>query len=125
MLRLRRLDSRGLAEFADELRPRFLTFKLQTPTINVRWGMPLWVVEEIVGFALRLAYLAAYVLPYLPESTRRRWADRVVVPETLQTPLLLLEELFSNRGHELLKLPPGEVFVSIQTVGTTIEIGQA
>jgi hypothetical protein len=125
MLRLRRLDSRGLAEFADELRPRFVTLRLQTPKINVRWGMPLWAVEEILGFAVRLVLLAPYALPFLSETTRRRLADKAVLPEAQQAPLLLLDELFSNRGRELLKLPPGEVFVSIQTAGTTIEIGQA
>lgn len=123
MLRLRRLDEEGLRDYLDDLRPRFVTLRIRANNVRLWWGMPLWPLEEMLGFALRLAPLLPWLAPRLPEKVRRALppaSEGAGGPDAWD----VLEALFGQTPRDMLRLPPGEVFVSVETDQADIEIRQ-
>lgn len=106
----------GLAlRLLDELRPRFVYLRLKTPGFKLRWAIPHPVVEEIAALALKLG-------PTLLWLARRRRRGRA----THIWPLLpaLTIAMLAHDGRGILRIPSGDVFVSVKTDEVDIEIGQ-
>ena len=121
MLRLRRLDGPGVRAYVEELRPRFFVVRVRAKGRDLRWAVPAWAIEEPIRFALRLMPLAPRVARYLPTRIAgplRRFA----APSGRRRTLELLDEFFSERHCDLLTLPPGEPFVSIETEDVHLEV---
>lgn len=122
MLSLRRFDEGGWRDYLEELRPRFVGFRLVTGKVRIVWGVPLWALEETVSLLLRLLPLLPHLAPLLPGRARRvvsAWsggASETLVPA--------LEALLSQPWHDLLRLPSGEPLVSVETDEVFIEIRQ-
>lgn len=122
MLSLRRFDGAGLRAYLDELRPRFVTFRLVTSDVRFTWGVPLWALEETASLLLRLLPLLPRLTPLFPRRAQQvlnAWSG--THSETVGT---VLEALLSEPWNGLLRLPPGEPFVSIETGDVFIEIRQ-
>lgn len=121
MVSLRRFDAEGWRSYLSELRPRFVTFRLVTGNVRLYWGVPLWALEQTVSLALRLLPLLPHLTPLLPARARphlARWRGS-------QGALVgVLELLLSEPWHDLLRLPPGEPFVSVETDEVFLEIRQ-
>ena len=116
MVKLRCLDKEGLRCYLDDLRPRLLTFRLRVKGLHLRWAIPLWAVEEIVLFALKLA-------PLLPVLAR--YARRNPSPDFGEFDVAgFLVGLLSEEGRNTLRLPPDKAFVVVETRDALIEIGQ-
>ena len=122
MLGLRRLDAEGWRSYLEELRPRFVIFRLATGRVRIFWGVPLWALEQTVSLALRLLPLLPHLTPLLPARVRpqlARWGGG-----SQSALIAALELLLSEPWHDLLRLPPGEPFVSIETDDVFLEIRQ-
>lgn len=98
----------------DEVRPRFVTFRLRVGNIRLSWAFPLWAPEESLVFAAKASPLAL--------SLFRRW--RRNPPGPPEPVLPVLRPLLSEDGKHLLRLPSGEPFLSIRTKDSEIDIGQ-
>ena len=122
MMSLRRLDEQGMRDYLEELRPRFVTLRLTTGKIRIWWGMPLWAFEEVLSFGLRLLPLLPHLTPLLP--TRARAALGAWQTSNTEGLTAAVTTLLSERGRDLLRLPRGEPFVSIDTGEVSIEIRQ-
>lgn len=119
---LRLLGYRDRKELLAEFRPRFITLTIRTERFTLRWALPLWVIEELLAFALGLAPLLPGLSRYLPEKARKV-LDTIPKEVSAGDPLQLIDNLFRQR-RDLLRLPPGEVFVRIQTPEVFLEVGQ-
>jgi hypothetical protein len=124
MLRLRRLDAPGMRAYARELRPRFLVLRIRAEGVNLRWAVPSWAIEEPLRFALRLMPLLPGLARYLP-SRAAEPLRRFAAPAGGRRTLELLDEFFSERSRDLIALPPGEPFLSVETDDVHLEIKQA
>ena len=122
MIRLRRLDQEGFAAYVRELLPRFLVLRVRAKGVSFRWAVPSWALEELMRFALRLLPLAPRVARYLPEKARRPVQRYTSGAGDRRSALAHLDEFFSENHRDLLVLPPGEPFVSIDTDDVSIEI---
>lgn len=122
MIRLRRLDREGFAEYVRELLPRFLVLRVRAKGVAFRWAIPSWALEELMRFAVRLLPLAPRVARYLPEKVRRPVQRYTAGAGHQRSTLAHLDAFFSEKHRDLLVLPPGEPFVSIDTDEVSIEI---
>lgn len=120
MIKLRCLDKEGLRSYLDDLRPRLLTLRLRVKGLHLRWAIPLWAVEEIVLFALKLAPLLPVLARYTPGYARRNPS-----PDFGEFDIAgFLIGLLSEEGRNTLRLPPDRAFVVVETRDALIEIGQ-
>ncbi len=145
MLRPRRFDEEGLKAYLDDVRPRFLVLRVRADKANIIWGVPLWAAEEIVAFAVGAAALLRGVLPLMPAAWRDRLApgiriagysfdlgasataeDGASADATLTGALVRVlstaNDLAGGGLRDLLRLPPGEPYVKVQTDTAFVEI---
>lgn len=125
-MRLRALDAAGLRAYLDELRPRFLTLRVEAGRVRFCWALPSWALEEPLRFAMRIAPLALALAP----RRARAWLDRVGVTERLGAghqpdAWRAADALFSEADRDLLALPDGLPLVDIATNEARIVIAQA
>lgn len=114
-----------MRDYLEELRPRFVIFRLITPTLRIGWAVPLWALEQTVSLALRLLPLLPALAPLLSPRARQALGARVgTTAWTGETTLRALELLLSEPWHDLLRLPRGEPFISIETSDVLIEFRQ-
>ena len=121
-MRLRRLDQEGFAAYVRELMPRFLLLRVRAKGVSFRWAVPSWALEELMRFGLRLLPLAPRMARYLPDKARRTVRQYTAGAGDGRSTLAHLDQFFSERHRDLLVLPPGEPFVSIDTDDVSIEI---
>jgi hypothetical protein len=122
VLTLRRLDAEGWRSYLSELRPRFLTFRLVTGNVRIAWGVPLWALEQAASLLLRSLPLLPHLAPLLPGRARRALAGWDAGSQSAL--IAALDLLLSEPWHDLLRLPPGEPFVSVETDDVFLEIRQ-
>jgi hypothetical protein len=123
-VRLRALDAAGLRAYLDELRPRFLTLRVEAGRVRFAWALPSWALEEPLRFALRIAPLAVALAP----RRARAWLDRVGVARRLDLEpdaWRAADALFSEADRDLLALPDDLPLVDIATHEARIVIAQA
>lgn len=140
-MRLRPLDDADLRAYLHELRPRFLTLRVRAGRVRFGWLVPSWALEEPLRFALRIAQLALALAP----DALRRALDRVGVDADLAggpggTPggpasgagrgapprwWPAFDELFSERGRDLLALPDGVPLLDVAAGDAHIVIAEA
>ncbi|MDQ3458098.1 MAG: hypothetical protein M3498_02150 [Deinococcota bacterium] len=96
-----------------EARPRLLYLRLEAGRFRLRWVMPLWVLEELLLFALRLMTLLVWSNRYLK-----------VLPAISAPYQLSPEQVLAGLtpGRELLRLPSGEPYLSLKTTDFTLEL---
>mgnify|MGYP000285563553 CR=1 FL=1 len=111
MVQLRSLNKNTPRELLKAIKPKFLVLELRAGERKFRWAFPLWALKESVIFGLKALRFSGQVVP---EKTLAKYGmDRYMKREkldwlnALQT--LLLEE------PNLLSLPSGEAFVSVET----------
>jgi hypothetical protein len=122
VLTLRQLDAEGWRSYLSELRPRYLTFRLVTGNVRLVWGVPLWALEQTTSLLLRLLPLLPHLAPLLPGRARRALSGWDAGSQSAL--VAALELLLSEPWHDLLRLPSGEPFVSIETDDVVLEIRQ-
>ncbi len=117
------------------LRPRMLTFELdlrngRTRPFRIRWAMPLWAIEQILTFALRMAPLAAPLAAAAAERVAPSRAPKVRrAMEKLgarrgATPWLDTLRAMIDAPEDLLALPDGLPYVSVETDDVRLVIGR-
>jgi hypothetical protein len=130
-LRLPPWDDPGFWQrYWEDVRPRFLVVQLRAERVRLRWGMPLWVVEELLRFGLLALPWVAYGWRVLPRPWRdelarpdRRWRVELEGPRWPPWPALVA--LLEGHGEGMLRLPPGEPFVLVEAgEDVRIEISQ-
>lgn len=123
-MRLRALDAAGRRDYFDELRPRFLTLRVEAGRVRFAWALPSWALEEPLRFALRASSLAVTLAP----RRARAWLERVGVAERLELEAdawRAADALFSEADRDLLALPNDLPLVDIDTNEARIVIAQA
>lgn len=103
----------------DDLRPRFVLVRLEAGRVRLRWGVPLWPIEETLRFTLLVLPWLAYAWQWAPRAWRDELARpgrraRFVLEPPVRAPWPALEALLDGHGEGLLRLPSGEPFVQIQ-----------
>lgn len=111
MVQLRPLSKDTPGELLKALRPKFLVLELRAKERSFRWAFPLWALKECVMVGLKALRFAGQVVP---EKTFVKYGvndyfkkEKLDWLDTLQ--VLLLEE------PDLLTLPSGEAFISVET----------
>lgn len=111
MVQLRPINKDTPFELFKALKLKFLVLELRAKERSFRWAFPLWALQECILFGLKALKFSGHVVP---EKTLKKYGldryfskEKVDWLETLQT--LLAEE------SDLLTLPPGEAFVSVET----------
>ena len=122
MIRIRRLDREGFAAYVQELLPRFLVLRFRAKGVSFRWAVPSWAIEELMRFTVRLLPLAPRIARYLPRKVRQPVERFMVGAGSRRSLLAHLDAFFSETYRDLLVLPKGEPFVSIDTDEVSIEI---
>jgi hypothetical protein len=136
-VRLRPLDDADLRAYLQELRPRFLTLRIRAGRVRFGWLVPSWALEEPLRFGLRIGALA---LACAPDALGRALdrlgvdvariggpvgaaagADRGATPRWWPA----LDELFSERGRDLLALPDGVPLLDVAAGDAHIVIAEA
>jgi hypothetical protein len=123
-VQLRALDAAGRRAYLDELRPRFLTLRVEAGRLRFAWALPCWALEEPLRFLLRLAPLAYALAP----RGARAWLDRADVAGRLDLEpdaWRAADQLFSERDRDLLALPADLPLVEVATADARIVIAQA
>ena len=110
-MQLRAISKNTPRELLKAVRPKFLVLELRAKERSFRWAFPLWALQECVIFGLKAIRFSGQVVPektlakYGVENYFRK--EKLDWLETIQT--LLLEE------SDLLTLPSGEAFISVET----------
>jgi hypothetical protein len=103
----------------DDVRPRIVLVRVRSGRFDLRWGMPLWALEESLRFAL-------LALPWLSYGRRRLGAGRERQPTRSsrsarspgeapsRPPWGTLLALLEGQGEGLLRLGRGEPFVLVE-----------
>lgn len=118
---LPRWDDPGYwARFLDDLRPRFVVVRIRSGRLGLRWGVPLWAVEESLRFVLLALPWLAYAWRAAPERWRREPSrpgrrHRVVPPA--RAPWGALHALLEGHGRGVLRMDPGVPFVHVEAKG--------
>lgn len=123
-MRLRPLDKDDRDAYLREIRPRLLTVKLVAGSVDLRWLVPSWALEEPLRFLLRVASLAIAVAP-----ERARWLAGAVrhapVPRTGPAGWWpAVDAFFSEADRDLLALPEGVPLVDVQAADTRIVVAE-
>lgn len=121
MLSLRRLDREGMQDYLEALRPRLVVFSLATPQLRLVWWMPLWALEQSASLLLRLLPLLPHLAPLLGREVGEMPGGSGGEAGSWDS---VLASLLSEPWHDLLRLPPGEPFISIETADVRLEIRQ-
>ncbi len=112
------------ARYWGDVRPRLLWLRLEADKVRIRWGVPVWALEETLRAVLLIGPWVLWTLRHLPIKARtrasgefRRGRFRLDLdlsgkpgPAPWHTALALLE----GAGEGMLLLPPGEPFVHIE-----------
>ena len=111
MVQLRPISKDTPRELLKAIQPKFLVLELRAQKRSFRWAFPLWALQECVLFGLKALKFSGQIVP---EKTLKKYGldsyvskEKLDWLETLQT--LLAEE------PDLLTLPSGEAFISVET----------
>jgi hypothetical protein len=102
-----------------DVRPRMLLLRIRALRFDLRWGVPLWAIEESLRFALLVLPWVAYGWRWIPERWRTELARpgrraRIVIEPTDRPPWPALLALLEGHGEGMLRLEPGEPFVLVE-----------
>ncbi len=110
--------------YLDDVRPRLLWLRLEADKVRIRWGVPVWALEESLRALLLLGPWALWIARHLPTKARakasgefKRGRFRLDLdlsgepgPAPWHTAIALLE----GAGEGMLRLPSGEPFVHVE-----------
>jgi hypothetical protein len=105
-----------------DVRPRLLWLEVRSQGLHLRWGVPAWAIEETLrALALTIPWLL-WLLQRLPGGERRfrllRGRLRLQVDgggASVAPPWAGTVALLEGAGEGVLRLPPGEPFIDIET----------
>lgn len=128
MLTLPRLsDPAWWRAYVRDVRPRMMLLQVRAERIHVRWGVPVWALEETLRAVLLVGPWALWVARCAPKSWRTGWHGAVgSVAFDLRgaagtPPWPALRALLEQQGGWL-DLPDGEPFVQIEANDALIVI---
>lgn len=105
--------------YLEDVRPRLVLLRLRIDRVDVRWGVPLWALEESLRFVV-------LTLPWLFYGARRlpaRWRGPLVRSKRMarwstersqRPPWHALVALLEGYGDGMLRLERGEPFVLVE-----------
>jgi hypothetical protein len=102
-----------------DVRPRLVLVRVHVDRFRLRWGMPLWALEESLRFALLALPWIAYGWRWLPARWRSELARpdrraRIVLESPDRVPWAALVALLEGHGEGMLRLESGEPFVLVE-----------
>jgi hypothetical protein len=129
----RRGDAAWWARAWEDARPRLLWLRLDADRVRIRWGMPLWALEESLRAVFLLGPWLLWFARHLPVSRRRDTSDRArrggfrlaidLSGDPGPPPWEAGRALLEGAGEGMLRLPSGEPYVRIEAGrGVRIEI---
>jgi len=117
-------DAAWWARAWDDARPRLLWLRLDADRFRIRWGMPVWALEESLRAVFLLGPWVLWFARHLPASLRRGMSGRVrrarfrfeidLSGEPGPAPWAAGRALLEGAGEGMLRLPPGEPYVHIE-----------
>ncbi len=124
-LRPRRLDEQGWHTYLEEALPRFVLIRVRAERARFAWAVPLWPFEEILAFALGVLAFMPEIVRVLPESARARLpagSDGKGAPLRTLGIRDRIDALAGGSARDLLRLPRGTPYLSIEAGTTHIEV---
>lgn len=113
--------------YAHDVRPRMLMLHVRADRVRLRWGVPVWALEETLRAVLLVGPWALWVARCAPRAWRGGWHGTVgsfsfdLRGAAGTPPWPALRALLEGQGGWL-DLPDGEPFVQIVTDDATIDI---
>jgi hypothetical protein len=112
-------DPAWWSRYWDDVRPRFVLVRIRAERIHLRWGMPLWAVEESLRLVLLALPWVAYAWRWLPERWRAELARpdrriRIAIEPTTRPPWHTLVALLQGHGEGMLRMERGLPFVQVE-----------
>lgn len=110
--------------YLDDVRPRLLWLRLEADKVRIRWGVPVWALEESLRALLLLGPWVLWIARHLPIKTRAKasgeWGrgrfrlDLDLSGEPGPAPWHTAVALLEGAGEGMLRLPSGEPFVHVE-----------
>ncbi|MFU8887292.1 MAG: hypothetical protein ACNA8N_01675 [Trueperaceae bacterium] len=110
--------------YLDDVRPRLLWLRLEADKVRIRWGVPVWALEESLRALLLLGPWVLWFARHLPIKTRAKasgeWGrgrfrlDLDLSGEPGPAPWHTAVALLEGAGEGMLRLPSGEPFVHVE-----------
>jgi hypothetical protein len=107
-----------------DARPRLLWLRIDAERVRIRWGMPVWALEESLRALFLLGPWFLWFARHLPMRLRRNLSGRVrgarfrlqidLSGEPGPPPWEAGRALLEGAGEDMLRLPPGEPYVHIE-----------
>jgi hypothetical protein len=117
-------DPRWWNRYWADVRPRLLWLRLDADRVRIRWGVPVWALEESLRALLLLGPWVLWFVRHLPlkargerrrEFARGRFRLRLdLTGDPGPAPWHTARALLEGDGEGMLQLPPGESFIHIQ-----------
>jgi hypothetical protein len=117
-------DAAWWARAWDDARPRLLWLRLDADRFRIRWGMPVWALEESLRAVFLLGPWVLWFARHLPLAWRSGMSGRVrrarfrlaidLSGEPGPAPWAAGRALLEGAGEGMLRLPPGEPYVHIE-----------
>ena len=112
------------ARYWDDARPQLLWLRLEAGKVRIRWGVPVWALEESLRAVFLLGPWVLWFARHLPIKPRsravgefRRGRLRLALDlsgEPGPAPWHTVRALLEGTGEGMLRLPSGEPFVHIE-----------
>jgi hypothetical protein len=110
--------------YLDDVRPRLLWLRLEADKVRIRWGVPVWALEESLRALVLLGPWALWFARHLPIKARAKASgefrrgrfrlDLDLSGEPGPAPWHTARALLEGAGEGMLRLPPGEPFVHVE-----------
>jgi hypothetical protein len=112
-------ESAWWERYWQDVRPRLVLVRIKVERIDIRWGVPLWALEESLRFVLLTLPWVAYGWRWLPPRWRSELARperraRIAIEPTTTPPWSSFVALLEGYGDGMLRLESGEPFVSVE-----------
>jgi len=108
----------------DDVRPRLLWLRIDAERVRIRWGMPVWALEESLRALFLLGPWVLWIARHLPVRTRSRASgafgrgrfrlDLDLSGDPGPPPWHAARALLEGAGDGMLRLPAGEPFVLVE-----------